>query len=70
MLATAQPIIVQDIDTELQFLSCAVERAQLPQEVIAFIALTIEFNREVIGVLTCHPIHSRDRQLADDVAIL
>ena len=74
VLATAQPIIVQDIDAESQFLCRAVERSQLPQEVVAFIALPIEvrtaIGSEVIGVLACHRIRSRDRQLADDVAIL
>lgn len=70
VLATAQPIIVQDIDAESQFLARSVARAQLPQEVVAFIALPIEVNREVIGVLACHRIRSRDRQLADDVAVL
>ena len=70
VLATAQPIIVQDIDTEPQFLMRAVARSQLPQEVVAFIALPIEVNREVIGVLACHRIRSRDRQLNDDVAVL
>ena len=74
VLATAQPIIVQDIDAEPQFLGRAVKRAELPQEVVAFIALPIEvntsFGREVIGVLACHRIRSRDRQLNDDVAVL
>jgi len=70
VLATAQPIIVQDIDAEPQFLVRAVARAQLPQDIVAFIALPIEVNREVIGVLACHRIRSRDRQLADDVAVL
>ncbi len=70
VLATAQPIIVQDIDAEPQFLGRAVARAHLPQEVVAYIALPIEVNREVIGVLACHRIRSRDRQLNDDVAIL
>ena len=70
VLATAQPIIVQDIDAEPQFLARSVARAQLPQEIVAFIALPIEVNREVIGVLACHRIRSRDRQLADDVAVL
>ena len=70
VLATAQPIIVQDIDAEPQFLARSVTRSQLPQEVVAFIALPIEVNREVIGVLACHRIRSRDRQLADDVAVL
>lgn len=70
VLATSQPIIVQDIDAEPQFLGRAVARTQLPQEVVAFIALPIEVNREVIGVLACHRIRSRDRQLNDDVAVL
>jgi Nif-specific regulatory protein len=70
VMATAQPIIVQDIDAEPQFLMRAVARSQLPQEVVAFIALPIEVNREVIGVLACHRIRRRDRQLADDVAML
>ncbi len=70
VLATAQPIIVQDIDAESQFLARSVERAQLPADTVAFIALPIEVNREVIGVLACHRIRSRDRQLADDVAVL
>ena len=74
VLATAQPIIVQDIDAEPQFLARAVARAQLPQDVVAFIALPIELHtpagRLVIGVLACHRIRSRVRQLADDVAIL
>ncbi len=70
VLATAQPIIVQDIDAEPQFLTRSVARAQLPPDTVAFIALPIEVNREVIGVLACHRIRSRDRQLADDVAVL
>ena len=68
VLATAQPIIVQDIDAEPQFLARAVARAQLPQDIVAFIALPIEVNREVIGVLACHRIRRRDRQLNDDVS--
>ena len=70
VMATAQPIIVQDIDAEPQFLARAVARTQLPPDVVAFIALPIEVRSEVIGVLACHRIRSRDRQLADDVAIL
>ncbi len=70
VLATAQPIIVQDIDAESQFLARAVARAQLPPDVVAFIALPIEVDRVAIGVLACHRIRSRDRQLHDDVAVL
>ena len=70
VLATGQPIIVQDIDAEPRFLCRAVERAQLPQETVAFIALPIEVNRRAVGVLAVHRIRSRNRLLADDVAVL
>ena len=68
VLATGQPIIVQDIDAEPRFLCRAVERARLPQEIVAFIALPIEVNRRTVGVLAVHRI--RRRLLADDVALL
>ncbi|WP_445769269.1 sigma-54 interaction domain-containing protein [Rheinheimera sp.] len=70
VLASSQPIIVQDIDAEPYFLARSVQRSQLPQEVVAFLAYPIEVNREVIGVLACHRIRSRDRQLADDMAVI
>ena len=70
VLATGQPIIVQDIDAEPHFLFRAVERARLPQETVAFIALPIEVNRRAVGVLGVHRIRSRNRLLADDVAVL
>jgi len=47
-----------------------VERARLPPETVAFIALPIEVNRQTVGVLACHRIRSRSRQLDDDVAVL
>jgi Nif-specific regulatory protein len=43
---------------------------RLPPETVAFIALPIEVERGTIGVLACHRIRSRQRQLADDVAVL
>ena len=70
VLATGQPIIVQDIDAEPRFLCRAVERARLPQETVAYIALPIEVNRRAVGVLGVHRIRSRNRLLADDVAVL
>lgn len=70
VLATGQPIIVQDIDAEPRFLCRAVERARLPQEIVAFIALPIEVNRRTVGVLAVHRIRRRHRLLADDVALL
>ena len=70
VLATGQAMIVQDIDAEPRFLGRAVERAKLPQETVAFIALPIEVNRRAVGVLGVHRIRSRHRLLNDDVALL
>ncbi len=70
VLATGQPILVQDIDAEPQFLARAVTRAQLPQETVAFMALPIEVNHQTVGVLACHRIRSRRRHLNDDMALL
>ena len=70
VLATGQPMIVQDIDAEPRFLARAVERARLPPETVAFIALPIEVNRRTVGVLAVHRIRRRHRLLADDVAVL
>ena len=70
VLGTGQAAIVQDVDAEPAFLFRAVPRSRLPPETVAFIALPIEVERRTIGVLACHRIRSRHRQLADDVAIL
>ncbi len=70
VLATGQALLVQDIDAEPMFLLRAVERPQLPPETVAFLALPIEVNRQTIGVLACHRIRSRQRHLADDMAVL
>ena len=70
VLATGQPIIVQDIDAEPRFLARAVERARLPQETVAFLAFPIEVNRRTVGVLAVHRIRRRHRLIADDVAVL
>jgi Nif-specific regulatory protein len=70
VLGTGQAALVQDVDAEPAFLFRAVPRSRLPPETVAFIALPIEVERRTIGVLACHRIRSRHRQLADDVAIL
>ena len=70
VLATGQPIIVQDIDAEPRFLCRAVTRERLPQETVAFIALPIEVDRRAVGVLGVHRIRRRHRLLDDDVAVL
>ena len=70
VLATGHAIIVQDIDAEPRFLARSVERAKLPQEIVAFIALPIEVERRTVGVLCVHRIRRRHRLLDDDVAVL
>jgi Nif-specific regulatory protein len=70
VLGTGQPAIVQDVDAEPAFLFRAVPRSRLPPETVAFIALPIEVDRRTIGVLACHRIRMRNRQLGDDVALL
>lgn len=70
VLATGQPIIVQNIDGDARFLARSVHRAQLPQETVAFIAVPIDLNRQTIGVLAAHRIRRRNRPLNDDVAVL
>jgi Nif-specific regulatory protein len=70
VLASGQPMLVQDIDAEPQFLARAVSRAQLPQETVAFVAFPIHVNGKTVGVLACHRIRSRQRLLNDDMALL
>ena len=70
VLSTGQTIIVQNIDADPRFLSRAVERAQLPQETVAFLAVPIELGRKTIGVLAAHRIRRRNRALNEDVAML
>ncbi|WP_246316075.1 sigma-54 interaction domain-containing protein [Tepidicella baoligensis] len=70
VLATGQPLIVQDVDAEPSFLFRAVRRQDLPDETVAFIALPIEVSGITMGVLACHRIRSRQRRLTDDLAVL
>jgi Nif-specific regulatory protein len=70
VLASGQPVIVQDVEAEPAFLFRAVRRADLPPETVAFMALPIDVNGRTVGVLACHRIRSRQRRLTDDLAIL
>lgn len=70
VLATSQPIIVQNIDTDPRFLQRTVKREQLPPETVAFIAVPIELSRTTVGVLAAHRIRRRNRAISEDVAIM
>lgn len=70
VLGTGQAAVVQDVDAEPAFLFRSVARRSLPAETVAFLAVPIERERRVVGVLACHRIRSRSRQLADDLVVL
>jgi Nif-specific regulatory protein len=70
VLTHKQLIIVQDIDSEPAFLARSVERQNLPQEPVSFIAMPIDVGQDEIGVLACHRLRRRKRPLSDDVTIL
>ena len=70
VMQSGEVLIVQDIDAEPRYLARAVKRTTLPQEVVSFIALPIEIDRRVAGVLGVHRIRSRQRALADDIQVL
>jgi Nif-specific regulatory protein len=70
VFAAGRAVIVQDIDAEPAFLCRTVDRARLPQETVAYIALPVEIGGRVGGVLGAHRLRRRDRALSDDLHIL
>jgi len=70
VMHSGEILIVQDVDAEPSYLARAVPRKTLPQEVVSFIALPIEMDRRVAGVLGVHRLRSRQRALADDIRVL
>jgi Nif-specific regulatory protein len=69
-LAHEQLIIVQNIDEEPAFLARAVERHNLPQEPVSFIAMPVRVEQKTVGVLACHRIRHRNRPISSDVTVL
>ena len=70
VMAHGHLVIVQDIDADELFLRRAVRRTHLPPGTVAFIALPIYIDQRTRGVLACHRIRTRNRSIAEDVAIL
>ena len=68
--AMGRVAIVQDIDNEPMFLARTVERKDLPQEMVSYIALPFEIEGKVQGVLAAHRLRKRDRALADDIDLM
>jgi Nif-specific regulatory protein len=67
---SGQVAVVQDIDDEPSYLTRAVDRAVLPGEPVAFIALPILQGEQTIGVLAVHRLRKRERPFQRDVALL
>ena len=70
VLKTGQALIIQDIDSEPDFLARAVLRKDLPQETVSFLAFPISIDGRVVGALAAHRIRTRNRSLGDDIQIL
>ena len=67
---TGETAIIQDIDAEPGYLARTVERARLPNETVAYIALPFMIDGRIAGVLAAHRLRRRERALADDVQLL
>ena len=70
VIADGHLVILQDIDADGGFLFRSVERAKLPDGIVAFLAMPISVEGRTVGAIGCHRIRHRERALADDVAIL
>jgi len=70
VMQTGETVIVQDIDAEPRYLARAVDRKALPGETVSFIAIPIEQESHVIGMLGVHRLRSRKRALTDDLQFL
>ena len=70
VLHGGETLIVQDIDAEPGYLARAIDRARLPPGTVSFIALPIQVDRRIAGVLGVHRLRSRPRPLGADIQIL
>ena len=70
VMRTGLPAVVQDIDDEPNFLYRAVDRATLPREIVAFLAVPITDGDKTIGVLAAHRLRQRTRAFDDDLTVL
>ena len=67
---SGETAIIQDIDAEPLYLARTVERARLPQETVAYIALPFLIDGRIAGILAAHRLRRRERALADDVQLM
>lgn len=70
VMRTGQVAVIQNIDDEPIYLTRAVERATLPQETVAFLAVPIMHDNVPMGVLGVHRLRRRKRPFTRDVSLL
>lgn len=67
---TGKIALVQDIDEEEKYLTRAVSRKVLPNEMMAYIAVPILWSEKTIGVLAVHRLRKRKRPFQRDISLL
>ena len=67
---TGKIALVQDIDEEEKYLTRAVSRNVLPNEMVAYIAVPIFWGKKTIGVLAVHRLRKRKRPFQRDIMLL
>ena len=67
---TGKIALVQDIDEEEKYLTRAVSRNVLPNEMVAYIAVPIFWGKKTIGVLAVHRLRKRKRPFQRDITLL
>ncbi|MDX2183394.1 MAG: GAF domain-containing protein [Gemmatimonadaceae bacterium] len=70
VFTTGETVIVQDIDDDPAYLARTVDRKALPAETVSFLALPVEREGRIVGVLAAHRLRGRRRAIADDVEML
>ncbi|MES9911316.1 MAG: sigma 54-interacting transcriptional regulator [Candidatus Sedimenticola sp. 4PFRAG1] len=67
---TGQLALIQSIDEETTYLARAVDRATLPNESVAYLAVPIIIDEFPAGVLAVHRLRQRERPFQRDLALL
>ncbi len=70
VMATGRVSVVQDVDSEPDFLFRAVNRETLPPGIVCFIAVPILTDGAPLGVLACHRLRNRPRPFQSDLHVL
>ncbi len=70
VLRAGHAVVVQDIDDDPHYLARAVDRATLPQETVAYIAVPLRAGDATLGVLAVHRLRMRPRPFSVDLRTL